>query len=332
MGEGALQGRQAATRDRLRHYASSPALVYAVAVILLLLIALRLPGILTSIGILSLLVLASVLGIAAVGQTMTVVVGGIDISIPAVIGMADVLLAYLNAAGWPFLTIVVLVLSVAAIIGALNGLISSALNLHPLVVTLATGSIVSGGVLEVTHGRPGGSVPSFVSSAVSPIGRTWIVPLPASIVLWVLVSVLIIVIEHRSVIGRRIYALGANSLAARLALIRPSEVRAITYALSAICAAVAGILLGGFSGGASADVGSPYLFSTVTAVVVGGTSLLGGRGGYGRTIAGVLITTEITTLLIGLGFTPSLQQALLGVVILVLIVFYGREPRVAAQI
>jgi ribose transport system permease protein len=317
---------------RVRRYASSPALVYAVAIVLLLLIALRLPGILTPIGILSLLVLAAVLGIAAVGQTMTVVVGGIDISIPAVIGMADVLLAYLNANGWPFVAIVALILVIAAIIGALNGVISNALNLHPLVVTLATGSIVSGGVLEVTHGRPGGSVPSFVSAAVSPIGHTWIVPLPASIVLWIAIGVLVIAIQQRSVIGRRIYALGANSLAARLALIRPGEVRAITYALSAVCAAVTGILLGGFSGGASADVGSPYLFSTVTAVVVGGTSLLGGRGGYGRTIAGVLITTEITTLLIGLGFTPSMQQALLGVVILALIVVYGREPRIAAQI
>ena len=67
-------------------------------------------------------------------------------------------------------------------------------------------------------------------------------------------------------------------------------------------------------------------------MVVGGTSLLGGRGGYGRTIAGVLITTEITTLLIGLGFAPSMQQALLGVVILLLIAFYGREQPVAAQI
>lgn len=327
----ATAGQLAAT-DRLRRYASSPVLVYVVALILFFLIALRLPGILAPLGILSLLVLAAVLGIAAVGQTLTVVVGGIDISIPAVIGMADVLLAYLTANGWPFPAVVVLVLGVAAIIGALNGLISSALNLHPLVVTLAIGSIVSGGVLEVTHGRPGGIVPPFVSAAVSPIGHTWILPLPASIALWIIVGALVIFIEHRSVLGRRIYALGANSLAARLCLIRPAQVRAITYALSAMCAAVAGILLGGFSGGASPDVGSPYLFSTVTAVVVGGTSLLGGRGGYGRTIAGVLITTEITALLIGLGLGPSMQQALLGVVILGLVALYGREQPVAAQI
>jgi len=332
MAIGAATHGQLLANPRLRRYASSPILVYVVALVLLFLIALRLPGILAPIGILSLLVLAAVLGIAAVGQTLTVVVGGIDLSIPAVIGMADVLLAYLTANGWPFLAVVVVVLGVAAIVGALNGFISSALNLHPLVVTLAVGSIVSGGVLEVTHGRPGGVVPEFVSAAVSPIGHTWILPLPAAIVLWIVIAAVIIVVEHRSVLGRRVYALGANGLAARLCLIRPAVVRAITYALSAMCAAVAGILLGGFSGGASPDVGSPYLFSTVTAVVVGGTSLLGGRGGYGRTIAGVIITTEITSLLIGLGFGPSMQQALLGVVILALVALYGREQPVAAQI
>jgi len=317
---------------RLRGFLSSPGLVYAIALVLLLLIALRLPGILTVNGVLSLLVLGSVLGIASVGQTLTVVLGGIDISIPSVIGMGVVLLAYLYANGWPFWLILLVVLAAAAVIGAINGLVSSLFNLHPLVVTLASGSIVMGGVLEVTGGRPGGSVPAFITGAVSPIGRTWVVPIPAAVVLWAVVSALIILIEHRSVIGRRIYALGANSVAARLALIRPAEVRALTYALSAVCAAVTGILLGGFSGGASVTAGSTYLFSTVTAVVVGGTSLLGGRGGYGRTIAGVLITTELTTLLIGLGFSPSMQQALLGVLILVLIVFYGREQRVAAQI
>src|SRR3954453_6073816 len=94
----------------LRRYASSPLLVYAVAVILLLLIALRLPGILTLNGMLSLLVLGSVLGIAAIGQTLAVIIGGIDISIPAVIGMAVVLLAYFYANGWPFWQILIIVL------------------------------------------------------------------------------------------------------------------------------------------------------------------------------------------------------------------------------
>src|SRR5438132_8131105 len=102
--------------DRLRRFASSPGLVYAVAMVLLFLIALRLPGVLTQNGLLSLLVLAAVLGIAAVGQTLAVVVGGIDISIPAVIGMAVVLLAYLSTSGWPFPSSVLMILGCSSLI------------------------------------------------------------------------------------------------------------------------------------------------------------------------------------------------------------------------
>jgi ribose transport system permease protein len=127
-------------------------------------------------------------------------------------------------------------------------------------------------------------------------------------------------------------ALGSNRIAARLALVRPFAVRICVYVLSAGCGCLAGALLGGFSGGASVNIGNPYLFSTITAVVVGGTALLGGRGTYGRTISGVLVTTEFTTLLVGRGIGANLQQVLLGLAILVLITIYGRDRHVAQRI
>jgi ribose transport system permease protein len=314
---------------RIREQLTSAPAVYATTVVLFLVIAVKLPGIVTKNGVLSLLVLASVLGIASIGQTLTIMLGGIDLSIPAVMGMADVLLAYLYSNGWNFGVIVAIVVGVSIIIGALNGLISSMFGLHPLVVTFATGSIVIGGVLKVTKGTPGGNVPTYITEAVSPSGRTGPIPLPAAMLLWILLSAITLLLVHRSVLGRRLYGLGANPIAAPLALIRPPAMRAVIYAISAVCAGAAGLLLGGFSGGASVEVGNPYLFSTVTAVVVGGTSLLGGRGGYGRTIAGVLMTTEITTLLVGLGVGASMQETLLGVVILILLLVYGREARLA---
>src|SRR5690606_15098246 len=100
----------------------------------------------------------------------------------------------------------------------------------------------------------------------------------------------------------------------------------------AVCAAVAGILLGGFSGGASVNIGQPYLFSTITAVVIGGTALTGGRGGYVRTVAGTLVAVEIETLLVGIHVNASMQQVPLGLIILVLIVAYGREQHVSQRI
>ena len=106
----------------------------------------------------------------------------------------------------------------------------------------------------------------------------------------------------------------------------------VVMAISAFFAGVTGILFAGFSGAGDAYVGTPYLFETLTAIVIGGTSLLGGRGGYGRTLAGVLAITQLTTLFVGAGFSESMQEALLGVVVVVLVGAYGREPSVSARL
>jgi ribose transport system permease protein len=290
------------------------------------------PAVWSRTGVMSLLILASVLGIASVGQTWAVLIGGIDLSVPAVIGMANVVLATLYVRGWPFGLICLVLVGLAVAVGLVNGILSSVLDIHPLVITLGVGSVVTGAVLVATKGNTGGTVPSFITSAVSPVGGTFGVPVPASLLLWIVVSALVLYLEHRSVLGRNLMALGSNRTAARLALIRPFAVRTAVYVLSAVCGCAAGVLLGGFSGGASVDIGNPYLFSTITAVVVGGTSLLGGRGTYGRTISGVLVTTEFTTLLVGRGIGANLQQVLLGLAILVLITIYGRDRHVAQRI
>ena len=95
---------------------------------------------------------------------------------------------------------------------------------------------------------------------------------------------------------------------------------------------LAGILLAGFSGSADPNVGSAYLFTTLSAVVIGGTPIIGGRGGYARTVAGCLIITEVTMLLIGLSLDEAAQQVCLGLLIVILVALYGREPHVRMQI
>ena len=137
---------------------------------------------------------------------------------------------------------------------------------------------------------------------------------------------------ERTPFGRRLYAVGSNPQAAPYALISPRAIWTATYALSALFAAMAGVLLLGFTGSAYGDVGQPYLFQTIAAVVIGGTTLVGGRGGLIGTAAGALVLTEINTLLIGLGLSPAMVEAALGVLILALVSLYGREPHVRASI
>jgi ribose transport system permease protein len=311
---------------------SSTLLVTLAPVLGFVILVMSAPAVWSRNSVMSLLVLASVLGIASIGQTWALLIGSIDLSLPAVIGMANVVLATLYARGIPFEIICLVLVGLSLALGLVNGVITSVLNLHPLVVTLGVGSIVTGAVLAATNGNTGGVVPSFINSAVSPVGRTFGVPVPASFVLWITISAIVLYLERRSVLGRRILALGSNPTAARLVLIRPVVIRTAVFALSALCGCVAGLLLGGFSGGAAADIGNPYLFSTITAVVIGGTSLLGGRGSYARTISGVLVTTEFATFLVGRGVGPDMQQVFLGLIVLVLITVYGRDRRLAQRI
>ncbi|RTM00509.1 MAG: ABC transporter permease [Hyphomicrobiales bacterium] len=305
---------------------------FAMALLLQIVGTLLIPGYSAPFAIRALLVIASLLAVASIGQTLVVILGGIDLSIPFVIGFANVVAAQLYGQGWNFALVCVLVGILAIAIGALNGLISRGLNIHPLIVTLGIGMVVQGAVLLWTGGFPSGSAPQAVSAFVSIGGSVGPLPVPLLVPCLVVLTALIVLVLARTPYGRRLYAVGSNPEAAPLALIDPLRMWIVTYAASAFFAAAAGVLLLGFTGSAYGDVGQPYLFQTIAAVVVGGAALVGGRGSYLGTIAGVLVLTEINTLLIGLGFRPSTVQAALGLVILLLVSLYGRERHVRTTI
>jgi ribose transport system permease protein len=280
----------------------------------------------------AMLVLAALLAVASIGQTLVVIVGGIDLSIPFVIGFANVVAAQLTGDGVNFVPVCLIVSAFALAIGAVNGGLSAWLKIHPLIVTLGIGTMAQGAVLIWTHGFPSGSAPGFVSDFVSIGGAMGPIPLPGLIPAIIVLALAITLLMSRTPYGRRVYALGGNPLAARYALIKPIAMWATTFALSAWFAALAGVLLLGFTGSAYGDVGQPYLFQTLAAVVVGGTSLLGGRGSYWGTLIGAIVLTEINTLLIGVGLQPSMVQAALGAIIIILVSLYGREPHLRTTI
>ncbi|RUZ77353.1 ABC transporter permease [Mesorhizobium sp. M7A.F.Ca.US.006.01.1.1] len=305
---------------------------FCVAALLHLAGTILIPGYSAPFAIRAMLVLASLLAVASIGQTLVVIMGGIDLSIPFVIGFANVVAAQLYGDGWNFVLVCGLVGVLAIVIGGLNGLISRSLDIQPLIVTLGIGMVVQGLVLLWTAGFPSGSAPQAVSSFVSIGGSAGPLPVPWLVPSLVVLAALVVLVLERTPYGRRLYALGSNPGAAPLALIDPVRMWVITYAASAFFAAVAGVLLLGFTGSAYGDVGQPYLFQTIAAVVVGGAALVGGRGSYLGTIAGVLVLTEINTLLIGLGFQPAAVQAALGFVIVLLVSLYGRERHVSTTI
>jgi len=280
----------------------------------------------------SMLVLASLLGVASIGQTLVVLIGGIDLSTPFVIGFANVVAAQLYGDGMNFALVCLMVGVLALVIGAVNGALSSTLAIHPLIVTLGVGTAIQGAVLLWTAGFPAGSAPETVTKFVSIGGHAGPLPVPWLVPSFLVVIAIISIVLARTPFGRRLYAVGSNPSAAPYALISPRVVWTATYALSALFAAAAGVLLLGFTGSAYGDVGQPYLFQTIAAVVIGGTTLVGGRGGLIGTAAGALVLIEINTLLIGLGLSPAMVEAQLGVLIIALVSLYGREPHVRATI
>lgn len=311
---------------------SRPLVALAVALAIHLVGTLAIPGFSSAFSIRAMLVLFSLLAIAAIGQTLVMIIGGIDLSIPFVIGFANVVAAQLYGDGMPFVAVLCIVLVIAGAIGAFNGAVSASLGIHPLILTLGVGTAVQGAVQLWTAGFPSGSAPDYITRMVSIGGTVGPLPFPWLIPFFAVLAVIVLAVLSRSVYGRRLYALGSNPRAARLALVDPVRMWTLTFALSALFAALAGVLLLGFTGTAYARVGDPYLFQTIAAVVIGGTALVGGRGGYLGTIAGALFLTELNTLLLGLGLQPSMVQAALGAIIIALVALYGREAHVRQMI
>jgi ribose transport system permease protein len=291
------------------------------------------PGYSSGFSIRAMLMLGSLLGLAAAGQTLVILLGGIDISIPFVIGAVDVMTAQLTGGkGWPFPAVAAFVAAVALVIGAANGYLSHRFEVHPLIITLGTGSMLGGAVLAWTKGTLTGGAPSYLADFISPAKHTGPIPLPPVVVFWLALSLVIVLVLARTSVGRRLYATGANPRAARLTLVSTTRVWTGTFAASALLSALTGVLLAGFSGTGQFDIGDPYLFTTIASVVIGGTSLLGARGDYVRTMLGALILTQATTIMIGKGLNDPTQQVILGGAIIFFVATYGREPHVRTRV
>lgn len=286
----------------------------------------------------AMLLFASFLGLACVGQTLVALLGGLDLSIPFVIGAANVGLLYVIGLGVPPWLAVLFIIVVGGLIGVLNGFLSYRLQGQALIVTLGVGFAVSGLTQIITSigssfaGNVFGVVPDWLKNLAAMNGVTFGLPIPPVIVIWIAVAILLIVGMRNTVYGRHLYALGGNRTSARRVMISERRYWVGVYAISGAVSAMTGALLLGWSGGGFIGVGQPYLFMTLAAVVVGGTSLLGGAGGYGFTVIGVLVLQVLTSFLVGIGLRFEWQQFIFGLLILPMVALYARSPHIRTQI
>ncbi|WP_337184108.1 ABC transporter permease [Shinella sp.] len=271
-----------------------------------------------------LLELAAVIGIAAAGQTLVILMGGIDLSVGAVITVTAILLPLISPAWDPTgLVGIVLALAIAAGIGFLNGAGAAYLRVPPIIMTLAMATFLQGLLVIVA----GGSAVTVSNPAVILLGQARPLGVPAGMILWVVVSAAVLLLIHRMPIGARFLALGANPLATRLSGVSVTRNTLILYALSGFFAGLAGILVLGMNRQGYVGIGDPYLLTSIAAVVLGGTSILGGRGTYAGTIPGAILLVTTTALITVVNASPGWRSIMFGTLILALLLISGREAR-----
>lgn len=307
---------------RLGALRSPPVIALGLAGLLLVVGQVLRPGFADPSQILNIARLAAFLGIIAIGQTLVVMAGGegIDLSVGAVVTLGAIIVYRLNG-GLDALLLPALAasLGVGFLIGALNGAGIALVRIPPLVMTLGMTGVVKGLIQVVTGGRSTGDVPPLVRGLFAdPI---------VIVALWALLGLGVAVLLQRTAYGKTLYAIGANRVAARLSGARVERTLVLTYGLSGLFAALGGFVLLGYNQQVYIALGDQYTLPTVAAVVVGGTLLSGGAGGYAGTMAGALVLTLVSSLLITIGLPEFGRQIVYGLILLVLLSVYGRGRR-----
>ncbi len=272
------------------------------------------------------LTVASFVGLVAAGQTFVVLIGGIDLSVPWILNGAAILLVT-SSLGQneraPYA--VALTLAMGAGVGMLNGLGVAFLDVPAVVITLAMNGIMEGLTLGLSGGLTCQACASYAPPIVQQAVHRQILGAPAELYLWLAVIIIVSFVLGRTRFGRHTYAIGNNLRASYLAGISVRFTTVMLYALSGLFSALAGILLVGFGGQASLGMGAPYLFQSIAAVVIGGVYILGGRGSYIGAAAGAASLTALVSVLLAMNMPDYGRSIIYGVVILVLLLLYGRE-------
>jgi ribose transport system permease protein len=269
-------------------------------------------GSLSASSALSVFSFASILAIAAIGQTLVIQQGGLDLTVPGVISLAAVLVSkYPDGDNSALLFWAALAIACGIFSGLICGIAITRFRVTPLVATLAVNALLYGFVLYLTKGTTTHEVPPLLDQFA--VGSIFGVPLLAVVAL-----IAIVVVEtgiRLTVIGRRFVAIGASARAARAAGMRVAPYKIATYAFAGAMYAFAGVLLAGYLGIPSLLVGDSYLLPTITVVVLGGTSLLGGAGSVAATAIGAIFLIQLQQVTVGMGAKTSSQFIIQAVII-----------------
>ena len=306
--------------------AENPTVVLFIVLVLLILITgIIEPNFLSTGGLRTTLLQAAPLGILAAAQTILMLSGGIDLSLTMIATASAYVAANQSPQGAAIA--IALGLLVGVVIGTANGIGVAIFRVNPLIMTLAMSSIVLGLFTDWTQSFLQGS--TRVHEVIRLIGGSSFFGdrIPYSLLIWLVLALIIFYVLRRSGWGRLIYAIGDNEVAARLAGVRVWQVRLTAYMVAGLLGAIGGILLGGRNGSVDLQLANTFLLPSIAAVVIGGTSIFGGAGGYTGTIIGAFILSVLNSMLTFLNVGQAIQQVVYGTIVLLLAWGYASLTR-----
>jgi ribose/xylose/arabinose/galactoside ABC-type transport system permease subunit len=273
---------------------------------------------------------AAALGIVALGQTIVMIAGGLDLSVGAVVILIDVVAAQMiDSKPGNVLPVVLLCLALGALVGLINGTVVTRLRVAPFIATLGMASVALGAALVFSSGAPRGGIPQEM--------RFWatgfVGPIPAAAIVWAVFITIAVLLTRRTVFGRYLYAVGANPISARLSGVRVESVTLVTYMISGVAAAVGGLVLAAYIGVGTLKLGDDYMLNSIAAAVLGGTPFEGGRGTVVGTVGGALFLYVLFSLLavLELPFVGKLPYGgrliAQGFIFIVAVALYARSRR-----
>ncbi|WP_291039684.1 ABC transporter permease [Herbiconiux sp.] len=280
------------------------------------------PGSLDPAPLLSMLPFASVLAIVAAGQTLVVQQRGLDLSVPGMIALAAVLSTGLpQNYGWPLWAAVIAGIVGPGIVGIVNGILVTYLRVMPLVVTLGMNAVLLGTVFFIADGTPSGAPAALNGFALD---RT--LGIPNTLLIAVLIVVIAGLVTQRSIIGRRLTAVGVSERAAAVLGVRVNVYQMFAYGFAGLCYGAGGVLLAGYTKTPALFLGDSYLLPTVAAVVLGGTALTGGIASVVATGIAALFLTQLGQLLRSVGWQDALQLIAQSVVLIAVVLLRELVP------
>jgi ribose transport system permease protein len=303
-------------------------ILYAIGAAILMFVAGALvhPGFAKPDSVRAVLVVASFVGLVAAGQTFVILIGGIDLSVPWVLNGAAILLAT-SSLGQDDRAIpaLALTLGMGAVVGIANGIGVALFGIPAVVMTLAMNGVMEGLTLGLSGGLTCSSCASYAPPVVQAAAHARVLGMPVELLLWLGVVVVVTILLSLTRFGRNTYAIGNNARASFLAGVPVQATTVALYMLSGLFAALAGVMLVGFGGQAALGMGEPYLFQSIAAVVIGGASILGGRGNTIGSAAGAVSLVALISVLMAMNMPEYGRSIVYGVIILLLLLLYGRE-------